>query len=576
MKTKIIGLLIGILAFAPASAYEVSTEIQKKNILLEVFTGIHCGNCPDGDVYTDNLLTVQPEHLFAIDIHSGHYAVPSGGEPDYRIAEGEAIDVEMGADRYGYPGAAINRRHFPEEDLLVLGRGRWMKSSKSIHAEDAPVNIYLHSVFDGASRELRVTVETYYTQTVEQSENFLNVALIQDNIYGVQSGAATSNYNHRHMLRAYLTPLWGDTLDAPQQGDYFSREYTFVVPEAIKAVPVKAEDLDVIAFVSAGKREVLNVTGKKPEYVNYSKPLAATLQASKPAMGFRYGYRFFDARLTNNSDQVITSALFKVTVNENEQTVNWTGEIASFETLPVRLGVESYPIFPENNRYNIQLLSLNGQNVSGNVLEGSFNAPVEATPKIQVRIKTDLHADENTFVIRDKDGEVVHEFGPYSPGRSDTYNETVNLEPSEIYCFEITDAWGDGMLDSRGRYFLHSDDGSLFAQNYEVKVFGDKVFFQTTLPPTALFSPAKQTPVDVIVINSDRKTIDLISQTVSTGEIEISLYSIDGKRLLTRKFGATKGFLTATLPVADLNSGIYIVRLTDTDGTVKTTKVIIN
>ncbi|MDR1610860.1 MAG: Omp28-related outer membrane protein [Candidatus Symbiothrix sp.] len=559
---KLLFILSGIVFCASANAYEVSTEVQKKNILLEVFTGIHCGNCPDGDVYTDNLLTVRPEHLFAIDIHSGYYAVPNAGQPDYRIDEGEAIDLEMGANSYGYPGAAINRRHFPQASLLVLGRGEWMKRSKSIHEEDAPVNLYLSSVFNGTTRELRVTVEGYYTQQVEQSENFLSVALIQDNIYGYQKGAADqNNYNHRHTLRAYLTPLWGDTLSAPQQGDYFSREYIFTVPQAVKDIPVKAEDLEIIAFVSADKREVLNVTGKKPEYINYNKPLAATIQEPKWAIAFRYGYNFFDVRLKNESDQTITSAAFKVTVNGTEQTVNWSGEIASFHTLPLRLPVESYSMLTKDNEYKIQLSALNGESVNGNVLQGNFDMPAETTPKIQIAIKTDLHADENTFVIRNKNGEVVHEFGPYLPGTVATYDETVDLEPSETYCFEITDSWGDGIMSPRGSYKLYKDNHSLFAQNYEIMVFGDRLFFQTTLPPTptALF-PVEQAETKATV-NSNQKTLEVVFRAESNRQAEISLYSIDGKCLLFRKFSTTEGIYSATLPLGSLSSGIYLLTI---------------
>ncbi|MDR2621968.1 MAG: Omp28-related outer membrane protein [Dysgonamonadaceae bacterium] len=562
MSIKLLVLSLCIIVFVPANAYEVPTEIQKKNVLLEVFTGIHCGNCPDGDVYTDNLLTVQPEHIFAIDIHSGHYAVPNAGQPDYRIDEGEAIDLEMGANNYGYPGAAINRRHFPEETLLVLGRGVWMKKSKSIYAEDAPVNLHVSSVFDGTTRELRVTVEGYYTQQVEQNENFLNVALIQDNIYGYQSGATDrDNYNHRHALRAYLTPLWGDTLFVPKQGEYFSREYTYTVPQAIKDIPVKAEDLEIIAFVSAGKREVLNVTGKKPEYIHYNKPLAATLQSPKPAIAVRYGYNFFDVRLKNESDQTITSAAFKVTVNGNEQTVNWLGEINSFHTLPLRLTVEPYSILAGDNEYKIQLSALNGVTVNGNSLQGSFKAPTEATPQIQVQIKTDLYADENTFVIRDRDGKVVHTLGPYSPGVVATYNETVDLKPSEIYCFEITDSCGDGILSPQGLYKLYKDNHTMFAQNYEVKVFGDRLFFQTTLPPnTTALSPVEQ-PATKVTVNSNQKTLEVVFRAEPNGQAGINLYSIDGKCLWVRQFSTTEGISTATFPLAGLPSGIYLLTI---------------
>jgi hypothetical protein len=559
MKSRLLILSIGIISWCTANAYDVSTEIRKKNVLLEVFTGIHCGNCPDGDVYTDNLLTAQPEHVFAIDIHSGYYAIPSSGQPDYRIDEGEAIDLEMDANACGYPGAAINRRHFPDEEILVLGRYSWVKKSKSIHEEDAPVNLYLSSAFDGTTRELRVTVEGYYTQQVEQDENFLHVALIQDNIYGFQSGSGGgNNYNHRHMLRAYLTQLWGDTIAAPQQGEYFTREYTYTVPQAIKNISVKPEDLQIIAFVSVDKKEVLNVTGQKPEYANFTKPLTATLQAPKPPMASRYGYCFFDAILKNESSRPLTSAAFLATVNEYEQTVNWTGEIAPFHSQTIRLAVAPYSFANENN-YKIQLAALNGETFAGNALQGSFKTPVETTPVIQIEIKTDSYADENTFTIRNKGGEVVHELGPYPAGTAATYKDTVELEPSETYCLEITDAWGDGIQSPRGSYKLYTDDHTLFAQNGDVKLFGDKVFFQTTLPPSPVALASMEQEKTAVTVNSDQKRLEIVFQSRSNGQTGITLYSLDGKRLLNRTVSSQAGTCTATLPSGTLPSGIYLL-----------------
>jgi hypothetical protein len=557
MKLKLLVLLVGIISLSTANAYEVSTEVQKKNALLEVFTGIHCGNCPDGDVYTDNLVAAQPEHVFAIDIHSGYYAVPNADEPDYRIDEGEAIDTTMGANKYGYPCAAINRRHFPQETLLVQGRSYWAKKSKTIHEEDAPVNLHVRATFDGNTRELQVTVEGYYTQQVEENENFLHVTLLQDNIVGYQSGATDRyNYNHRHMLRAYLTPLWGDTIPAPQQGDYFTRQYTYTTPQSIKAIPVEPKDMEIIVFVSADKKEVLNVSGRKPEYLNYTIPLAATLQAPKPEITARYGYNFFDALLKNESTQTISDAAFQVSVNGNEQTVNWSGEIAPFHSGMIRLPVEPY-VFVKDNTYQIQLVALNEKPFAGNTLQGSFNAPVETTPQIEVEIKTDLYADENTFTIRNRTGEKVYELGPYAAGVVETYIDTIDLEPSETYCFEITDAWNDGMMSPRGLYKLFSDNHTMFAQNYEVKVFGAKVFFQTTLPPsiTAL-SSVEQAKTEAFVNN---QMLEIVFQSLSSGKAEITLCSIDGKHLLNRTVSSQAGICTATIPVAAVPHGIYLL-----------------
>ena len=53
--------------------YEVPTTLQKKNILLEEFTGISCGNCPQGHKVANALNIPQPESTFVIAVHAGSF-----------------------------------------------------------------------------------------------------------------------------------------------------------------------------------------------------------------------------------------------------------------------------------------------------------------------------------------------------------------------------------------------------------------------------------------------------------------------------------------------------------------------
>jgi hypothetical protein len=569
--------LLVMFACGIVNAYEVPTEVQKKNILLEVFTGIHCGNCPDGDVVVDQFYTAQPDILYPIDIHSGHYAVPGAEEPDYRIDAGEAIDVVLNANGYGYPGGSLNRKAYPEfqdGSLYVIGRSHWIKNGKNIHQEDAPVNLWLKSVFNGTTRELKIQVEGYYTAEVDQSKNFLNVLLVQDNIKGPQSGASLgNNYNHRHTLRAYITPTWGDTIHSPKKGDYFTHEYTYTLPASIKNVPVAAEEIEVIVFVSAGKTEVLNVTGNKPEYINYSKPLAATLQEQKPPMTGRYGYNFFDAILKNNSDQAITTAGFEVTINGTKQTVEWTCSLPGFHTKPIRFDVSPYNIQDENT-YSIHLIALNGTTVSGNSLNGSFNKPTETTTRIYVEIKTDEYADENRFFIKDANGNVVKEFGPYPAGVSGEYSEQADLEISKIYCFEVVDAWGDGVLSPRrGYYKLRKDNNGMIAQNLDITTFGDKFFFYTT-SLSGLSSPLGQTQTQALV-NYDQRAVELSFEATTSGLASIAIYSITGELELNHALAVKAGEICRTLlPIPSLSAGVYLLSISQNDKK-ETTKLII-
>ena len=67
------------------------------------------------------------------------------------------------------------------------------QKSKKIHEEDAPVNLWISSSYDGNSKELKIKVEGYYTSEVEDTEQYLNVAWIQNNILGPQNGSQTAS-----------------------------------------------------------------------------------------------------------------------------------------------------------------------------------------------------------------------------------------------------------------------------------------------------------------------------------------------------------------------------------------------
>ena len=70
----------------------VSTTPQNKKVVLEEFTGINCQYCPDGHKIANNIKASKPAgDVILVNIHTGGYANPSAGQPDYRTADGNAI-----------------------------------------------------------------------------------------------------------------------------------------------------------------------------------------------------------------------------------------------------------------------------------------------------------------------------------------------------------------------------------------------------------------------------------------------------------------------------------------------------
>ena len=225
----------------------VSTSPENKNVILEEFTGIHCGFCPDGHVVAQGIYDQNPGDIVLINIHTGSYATPSAGEPDFRTSFGSLIDDQ--ADVSGYPAGTVNRHQFSvtQGGGTAMSRGDWSAASSQILNQSSYINIAAQSTIYISSRILTVVVETYYTGTsTSPSPNSLNVALLQNNVAGPQSGAANWNpgaiisgpwnptYNHQHMLRHLLTGQWGENI--PVSTGFYTNTYTYNIPNDLNVI----------------------------------------------------------------------------------------------------------------------------------------------------------------------------------------------------------------------------------------------------------------------------------------------------------------------------------------------------
>lgn len=232
----------------------VGTDPMLKNAILEEFTGIHCTYCPEGHAIAASIVENNPGRAFAIALHQGSFAAPSGSEPDYRTPFGDPIANQTGLT--GYPSGTVNR-HLFSGTKTALDRGAWSGACDMIMQETSPVNIGITSDYEAATRQLTINVELYYTSNAPTSTNFINVALTQDSVYGPQTGGgAGNNYRHMHMLRHMITGQWGDQVTTTTAGSVVNRTYTYTVPAAYLSVPAIVEHMKVVAFVSKDHQEI--------------------------------------------------------------------------------------------------------------------------------------------------------------------------------------------------------------------------------------------------------------------------------------------------------------------------------
>lgn len=245
----------------------VSTTPQNRNVIIEEFTGVNCGYCPDGHRIVNEIIEANNGRVAGINIHQGSYA---NGSP-YTTQYGDALANQTGLT--GYPAGTVNRHVFSGSST-ALGRGSFAQASQMIMGMPSPVNIAAVGTLDPYSRQMIVHIEIYYTETSNNGVNFLNIAILQNNVMGNQSGASTyypemvvnGQYRHNHMLRDLLTGQWGEQIDATQ-GNFIDTTIIYTIPQAIGSVAIPdIEDIDMVVFITEGHQEI--ITGVKAMIVH--------------------------------------------------------------------------------------------------------------------------------------------------------------------------------------------------------------------------------------------------------------------------------------------------------------------
>lgn len=257
-----------------------TSQPLNKNAILEEYTGIHCQYCPQGHVISAAILANNPGRSAVIAIHQGGYASPGSGEPDYRTPFGDALAGQTGLT--GYPSGTVNR-HIFSGSTTALNRGDWTADAGIIMQQPSPVNIGVESTLDTISRLLTVHVELFYTGNSANPTNYIHVALIQNHVFGPQTGGgAGNNYEHMEMLRYLVTGQWGDPVSPATTGTLINRTYTYTIPAAYNNVPCVLHNCEIVAYVSENHQEIL--TGDVVPAIDGTNQYIGDLSTTGPTM----------------------------------------------------------------------------------------------------------------------------------------------------------------------------------------------------------------------------------------------------------------------------------------------------
>ena len=176
-----------------------------------------------------------------------------------------------------------------------------------------------------------------------------------------------------------------------------------------------------------------------------------------------------EVTLFNAGELALTSATISYNLDsETSTTVNWTGNLASGESVVVATPTYS-DLDPGSHSFNINVTNPNGitdENPTNDTFVFNFAiSEAYSTSTVVFNILTDYFGNETTWDLRKSDGSIVMS-GPIIPyAEVTTYQETITIPDfDECYTFTIYDSEDDGICCGfwgNGNYNLQDENGNV-------------------------------------------------------------------------------------------------------------------
>jgi thiol-disulfide isomerase/thioredoxin len=591
MKKSLLIMTLTAFGFAGFAQTFVSTTAENRNVVLEEFTGIYCGYCPDGHLRAQQFYDANPGDVVLVNIHAGNYANPNGSDPDFRTDFGAGLANQSGL--CGYPAGTVNREYFPNyfqtnsqgepcgTEPIAQSRGTWQTTGALVLAESSPVNVAAQASLDLSTGKLTVVVEAYYTGNGPGTTNKLNVAVLQGGVIGPQGGSSANptqvnpdgTYNHNHMLRHLMTGQWGEAITPVTTGSFFTDTYVWDVPADIEGVPVEMNNLSVVVYIAEGNKDVL--TGSEAEMTIVSPNAYDALPAAVNVPEFVCASEITpEITIQNMGNETMTNLTIMYSVNGGTaMSYDWTGSLATAGTEVVTLPAISFTHLPTNTFW-VATQGPNGQFdqvASNDIATETFEPAQNSGNSVTITIVPDNYGSETEWSFLDPNGNEIDSGGPYTDGNTDPVVMNFTGLANGCHTFEITDAYGDGICCTygNGSFTIESNGDTLYTGGE----FGTEDSRTMNVGSTNGINDLELIGSVNVFPNPFSDNAQVSFSLVETGVVSLEVYNVLGAKVISENLGEkAAGAHTTSISSVGLESGVYMVNLL-VEGSIFSTRV---
>jgi hypothetical protein len=234
------------------------SAVKRTSLLIE-YSGWQCVNCPTAAEEAHRLKELYGENLVVVVMHpESNPNTRHNNKPalDYTCPEADSIYIKMGGtNTTPFPTGNVNMVK-DATDGYFINFDQWATQVSQAYSNPKPI-LLSQDVYSIDTNVIFVAADITNLDT-KPIEATVQVWLTEDSVIGSQKKpeGTDKNYAHNHMMRASISPLWGEVLpiDAHMTQQV---EYEYTLPEK-----VKKENCNVVALVSVNG-EVVQATETK-------------------------------------------------------------------------------------------------------------------------------------------------------------------------------------------------------------------------------------------------------------------------------------------------------------------------
>ena len=228
-----------------------AADALPRNVLVETFTGLTCGNCPGA--HEREAEAFSGTDVIMVTHHSGYYddIFTTDADKSYTwFYNGGTFAPAIMMDRTN-PNSFYSTGYYGPV-FLPAAPSEIRSVYDTLANVPTTVDVKLSASYTPSTRQLSVTVSGDVLSDPLAADPRLNVWLTESNLKAVradgkplaQSGSSLgADYIHNNVFRLTLTPTWGDKTDL--SGTTYERTYTCTLDESWKP-----ENMEIVGFLA--------------------------------------------------------------------------------------------------------------------------------------------------------------------------------------------------------------------------------------------------------------------------------------------------------------------------------------